>query len=86
MSSYLVEAYAPAGRSIAEVADDARRAAGESTSSGTEVRYVRSILVRTDETGFHLFEAASADAVWRVAERAGLQAPRVVESQVIEEG
>ena len=86
MSWFLVEAYAPADRSLTDVEADARRATMEMASDGTLVRYLRSILVRADETCFHLFEADSADVVCRVAERAGLHASRVVESQITGEG
>jgi hypothetical protein len=45
------------------------------------VRYVRAIFVPEDETCFHLFEAASPDAVYAASERAGLSAQRIVEAE-----
>ena len=80
MRSYLVEAYVPRSR-----AQDARgagrraRAAAELLSrEGTPVRYVRMTFVPDDETCFHVFEAASAEAVDGVCRRAGLGSARIV--------
>jgi hypothetical protein len=48
---------------------------------GHEVRYLRSVLVRADETCFHLFEAASEDLVAELGRRAGLRYERIVEAE-----
>jgi hypothetical protein len=45
------------------------------------IRYLRSVLVRADETCFHLFDAVSADAVAEVARRADLRYERIVEAE-----
>ena len=42
------------------------------------VRYVRTTLLPGDETCFHLFEAASHEAVAEACRLAGLEAPRIV--------
>jgi hypothetical protein len=79
MTNWLVEAYAPGSTDLAEVETRAREAAAELTLGGTHVRYLHTMLVRGDETCFHVFEAASADTVRLVAERARLAAQRIVE-------
>jgi hypothetical protein len=58
----------------------ARVAAEELTREGTPVRFLRSIFVPEDETGFYLCEAASVDAVRELAKRAALPVERVVEA------
>jgi hypothetical protein len=80
MTSFLVETYTPAMINIVEVEARARRAAAQLAEAGTEVRYLRAIFVPEDETCFHLFEAASLDAVRAASERAGLSAQRIVEA------
>jgi hypothetical protein len=80
MTSFLVEAYTPAMINLVEVEARARRAAAQLAEAGTEVRYLHAIFVPADETCFHLFEAASADAVRAASERAGLSAQRIVEA------
>jgi hypothetical protein len=42
------------------------------------VRYVRTTLLPGDETCFHVFEAASEEAVAETCRRAGLGSPRIV--------
>jgi hypothetical protein len=56
------------------------RAADELTHEGTHVRFVRSILIREDETCFYLYEANSLQAVHDAAARAGLRLARVTEA------
>jgi hypothetical protein len=80
MTGFLVEAYAPATSDLVDLEARAQRAATELAEAGTEVRYVRAIFVPEDETCFHLFEAASQDAVHAASERAGLSAQRIVEA------
>jgi hypothetical protein len=58
----------------------ARVAAEQLTREGTPVRFLRSIFVPEDETGFYLCEAASVDAVRELAKRAALPVERVVEA------
>jgi len=81
MTSWLVEAYAPGTTNLAEVEERAREAASTLTLAGTPVRYVRSILVREDETCFHVFEAGSVENVREVTRRALLSAQRIVEAE-----
>jgi hypothetical protein len=81
MTSWLVEAYAPASTDLAEVEERARRAASTLTLAGTPVRYVRTIFVREDETCFHVFEAASAETVRQTARQARLATQRIVEAE-----
>jgi hypothetical protein len=74
VTEYLLELYVARANAVA-IDQDAQRvrlAAEEHTRQGTPVRYLRSIFVPEDETCFLIFEAASADAVKAVAERASL--------------
>jgi Nickel responsive protein SCO4226-like len=77
---YLVEAYIPRSRlSEARVAGrDARAAAEELAREGTPVCYVRTTFLPDDETCFHVFEAASEEAVGEVCRRAGIGSGRIV--------
>jgi hypothetical protein len=80
MPSYLVEAYVPRARA-AEVRATGRgacAAAEELSREGTPVRYVRTTFLPDDETCFHVFEAASEDAVREVCGRAGIGSARIV--------
>ncbi len=47
-------------------------AAGELVREGTPVRYVRMTFLPDDETCFHIFEAASEEAVGEACRRAGI--------------
>jgi hypothetical protein len=58
----------------------ARVAAEQLTREGTPVRFLRSIFVPEDETGFYLCEAASVEAVRELAKRAALPYQRLVEA------
>ena len=80
MPSYLVEVYLPRSRAAeAEAAGRRARAAAEELSGeGSPVSYVRTTFLPDDETCFHLFEAASAEAVEEVSRRAGLGHGRIV--------
>jgi len=77
--SYLVEAYVPRSR-----AQDARAAGGRArlvaerlSREGTLVRYVRTTFLPDDETCFHVFEAASEEAVREVCGRARIGSARI---------
>jgi hypothetical protein len=80
MASYLVEAYTPARAGLAEIEQRARDAATLFSQAGTAVRYVRSIYVPEDEICFHLFDAASVEAVRQASDDAQLDAQRIVEA------
>ena len=80
MKSFIVEAYVPCSQSAdAHAAALALAAvADELTRTGTKVRHVATTFLPDDETCFHLFEAASAEAVEEVSRRAGLGERRVL--------
>jgi hypothetical protein len=61
-------------------AADPDQAALARLGDGTAVRYLRSILIPSDETSLHLLEAESAERVAEAFERTGLAANRVVEA------
>jgi hypothetical protein len=77
---YLVEAYVPRSRAreARAAGRDARAATEELSREGTTVRYVRTTFLPNDETCFHVFEAASEEAVGEVCRRAGLRSARIV--------
>jgi hypothetical protein len=78
--SYLVETYVPRSRSqdARATARRARTIAETLSRGGTPVRYVRTTFLPDDETCFHLFEAASEEAVGEVCRRAGIGSARIV--------
>ena len=80
MPSYLVETYVPGmqAQNARAAGRRARTAARQLSSEGVPVRYVRTTLLPGDETCFHLFEAASQDAVAEACQLAGLETPRIV--------
>jgi hypothetical protein len=80
VTGFLVETYTPTAAARAEIEARVRRAASQLERDATPVRYLRSIFVPEDETCFLLFEAASAEAVRRASERAGLSPQRIVEA------
>jgi hypothetical protein len=80
VTTYLIEGYV-ANADAAELEDRARTTAEAMSNEGHEVRYLRSVLVRADETCFHLFEAASENVVAELARRAALPYERIVEAE-----
>ena len=80
MPSYLVETYVPQSQAdeIRITARRARAIAKALSRGGTPVRYVRTTFLPEDETCFHVFEAASEDAVGEVCRRAGIGSARIV--------
>jgi hypothetical protein len=80
MASFLVEAFTPAQADLAEIEQRAREAARQLSLAGTAVRHVRSIYVPEDEICFHLFDAASLEAVRQASSDARLDAQRIVEA------
>lgn len=81
MPVFLVESYLPGStRALEDASVSARRAAELATGEGVPMRYLRTTLLPSDETCFHLFEAASVAVVEAAAARAGLRWDRVVEA------
>ena len=80
MGNYLVETYVPGtqAQDARAAGRRARAAARKASRRGVSVRYVRTTLVPGDETCFHVFEAASHDAVAEVCRLAGIESPRIV--------
>jgi hypothetical protein len=80
LPNYLVETYVPSPqpRDARAAGRRARAAARKVSRRGVSVRYVRTTLVPGDETCFHVFEAASHDAVAEVCRLAGIESPRIV--------
>lgn len=80
MSRYLVETHIPRAR--AQEARAAGRRAGDVAEQlvreGVAVSYVRTTFLPDDETCFHVFEAASVEAVGEACRRAGVRSPRIV--------
>ena len=81
MNTYLIEAYV-AGGDLADLQDRVHASAAAMRGEGHKLRYLRSVLVRADETCFHLFEAASESVVAELGRRAGLTYERIVEAEV----
>jgi len=80
VTTYLIESYV-AGGDIADLQGRARAAAAAMSDEGHVVRYLRSVLVRGDETCFHLFDAISESVVAELARRAELGYERIVEAE-----
>jgi hypothetical protein len=82
MPSYLVETYLGRTQAGERVARErrARSAVEELSRQEPRVSFDRSIHVPEDEICFFVFRAASARDVALIAERAGLDAIRVVEA------
>jgi hypothetical protein len=80
MASFLVETHvAQGGRAqFATAVDELRAALQEMAVLDSQVRHVRSYLVPSDELGFHVVEADSAEAVVRLAKLAGIDVERIV--------
>ena len=80
MPSYLVETYVPGTQAPDSRAAGrrARAAARQLSRQGVSIRYVRTTLLPGDETCFHVFEAASHDAVAEACRLAGLETARIV--------
>lgn len=76
---YLVELFT-SGHSLDHLEADARRirvATEELATDGEPIRYLDSVLLPDEETGFHYFEADGPDAIERVLRAAGLEAERI---------
>jgi hypothetical protein len=82
MPSYLVETFLARGAASERQAREGRASAAAEALSrdGTAVRFDGSIYVPEDEICFFTFEAASSRDAAIAADRAGLEAMRVVEA------
>jgi hypothetical protein len=82
MPSYLVETYLARSSAEERTAREgrARSVAVELTRSGTRVRFDGAIHVPEDEICFFVFDASSDRDAALAAERAGLDAVRIVEA------
>jgi hypothetical protein len=80
MPRYLVETYVPQSRArdVRTAGQRARAAARQLSRKGEPVHYVRTTLLPGDETCFHVFDAASEDAVAEACRLAWLGTPRIV--------
>jgi hypothetical protein len=79
--SYVVEAYVSSleqGK-LDEAAERARVAAVALAAEGRRIRFVRSTFLPTDEVGFLVFEAESADVVRELAAWAEITHERILE-------
>lgn len=76
---YLVELRRPGAgwAELRQVAERARRAAGELRTAGTPVRFLRSVYVPEDDVCFLLYEAPSELSIREALAKAGLPAGRV---------
>ena len=82
MPTFLVESYLPrSAGALDDAPAAARRAAELAAEEGVAVRYLRTTILPSDETCFHLFEADSIAVVEAAAARAGLACDRVVEAR-----
>lgn len=82
MPTYLLETYLARSQPAAasDAGQRARAAARGLAGEGTPILYLRTMFLPDDETCFHLFDAASADAVAEVGRRAGLGNGRIVQA------
>jgi hypothetical protein len=85
--TYLVECFWTGvdERKLASAVTRAQAAASELRLAGHQLEFLGSILVRSDETAFFLFEGAEED-VREASERADVPFERVLESVQIEGG
>jgi hypothetical protein len=85
--SYLVETYLPRGSAGERAAREqrARSVVKELAREGTRARFIGSTYVPEDEMCFFTFDAPSSREAALLAQRAGLEAIRVVEAVSSEE-
>jgi hypothetical protein len=77
---FLVEVYTPdAATEFPRAVERVRVATRSLSAEGMRVRYRRALLVRGDDTCFHVLEAPSAEAAIEASRRAGLEVERIVE-------
>jgi len=82
MTSFVVETYVPSGdpERFAVDVEGIRLAAEAIVVVDGQVHHVRSYLVPSDEMGFHVVEADSAEDVMRVTKLAGIEVERIVKA------
>ena len=80
MTTYLIEAYV-AGEEIAGLRDRVHAAVETMRNEGYAISYLRTTLVRADETCFHFIDAASEETVAELAQRAEFPFERIVEAE-----
>lgn len=77
---FLVEVYTPdAASGFPSAVEHLRSATRAMAGEGIGVRYRRALLVRGDDTCFHVLEAPSAATAMEASTRAGLDFERIVE-------
>ena len=84
MANFLVETYAPSPREaeLEKVICRAQHAAEAALREGLVVEHLSSYLVPEVEMCFHVFEGPNAAAITYVAEQAGIDVERIVETVV----
>ena len=73
-----------ASRNWRDICGEMRAVIESSDRLGSNVRYVRSIVVPDDEVCFHVFEAASADAIEAVLAAGGMRSDRVYPALLVD--
>jgi len=84
MPTFIAETFVPQTRAeeVEAVTERlSRLGPADDLSAGPIVRYVRSTFVPGDEVCFHIFEAASADDVVRIANDLGVRLDRIAEAR-----
>ena len=88
MTSFVVETYVPdgdAGRFAADV-EGIRAAVRSVDLPRRRVQHVRSYLVPSDQMGFHVVQAQSAEDIVRLTQLASIEVERIVEAIGLEGG
>ena len=86
MPSYLVESYLPRSPdALGEASEHARSAAEHATGQRLGIRYIRTTLLKADETCFHMFAASSLEDLEAALAGAGLVADRIVQADETQE-
>lgn len=82
MASFVVETFLPQGNADRFSIDVVQVAAAVEAMAvvGGHVRHVRSYVVPSDEMGFHVVEAESAEQVREITTRARIDVERIVEA------
>ena len=85
--TYLVERYWPGVtmERLLEAVETVCRVMEEMGSTGTQLRYINSILLPREEVVFSVYHGPSAAAVGELDERAGIPVSRIVDAIVVTE-